>query len=138
LIGLSSLYKNNIEKLENEKKEILRKAKADADEFLKDINKKVENVIKQIRESDARKDVIKEAKKVISEIKDKSEKIYTPNISIDNDLRDFSVGSFVSIKDTATSLNPINRNHIITILNLLLIITGLISEGRNQTKLILK
>jgi DNA mismatch repair protein MutS2 len=103
LSGLSSLYKNNIEKLEREKKEILRKTRADADEFLKDINKKVENVIKQIRESDAKKDVIKEAKKIISEIREEAEKIYTPNISSESELKDLSIGSFVSIKNTSTS-----------------------------------
>ena len=103
LSGLSALYKNNIEQLEKEKKEILRKAKADADEFLKDINKKVESVIKQIRESDAKKDVIKEAKKVISEIKEEAEKIYTPNIGTETELKSFNIGSFVSIKNTSTS-----------------------------------
>ena len=35
LAGLSNLYKNNIEKLETEKKEILKKTKSDAEEFLR-------------------------------------------------------------------------------------------------------
>lgn len=103
LSGLSALYKNSIERLEKEKKDILRKAKSEADEFLKDINKKVENVIKQIRESDAKKDVIKEAKKIISEIKEEAEKLYSPNVEAEAGFGEFNIGSYVLIKNTATS-----------------------------------
>jgi len=103
LAGLSSLYKNNIERLEKEKKEILKKAKSDAEEFLEGVNKKVENVIKQIRESEAKREVIKEAKKIIVELKDETEKLYSPEIVLEVKLTDFSIGSFVSIKNTTTS-----------------------------------
>ncbi len=103
LAGLSDLYKNNINRLELEKKEILRKTKIEADEFLKGVNQKVENVIKQIKESEARKDVIKEAKKIITDIKAETEKIYLPEIESEINITDFSVGSLVSIKNTATS-----------------------------------
>jgi len=103
LAGLSSLYKNNIERLEKEKKEILKNAKADAEDFLKDVNKKVENVIKQIRESGAKKEVIKEAKKIIVELKEETEKLYSPDLGLETKISDFSIGSFVSIKNTSTS-----------------------------------
>lgn len=103
LSGLSSMYKTNIERLEKEKKEILKKAKSDAEEFLKDVNKKVENVIKQIRESGAQKEVIKEAKKIIVELKEETEELYSPEVAKEINLSDFSVGSFVSIKNTTTS-----------------------------------
>jgi len=103
LAGLSSLYKKNIEKLETEKKEILKKAKIDAEEFLKDINKKVENVIKQIRESGAKKEVIKEAKKIIIELKEETKNLYSPDIGLEQKLTDFSVGNFVLIRNTAAS-----------------------------------
>jgi DNA mismatch repair protein MutS2 len=103
LSGLSGLYKNNIERLEKEKKEILKKAKSDAEDFLKDVNSKVENVIKQIRESGAQKEVIKEAKKIIVELKAETEELYSPEVVKEINISDFSVGSFVSIKNTATS-----------------------------------
>jgi len=103
LSGLSSLYKNNIDRLEKEKKEILKKAKSDAEDFLKDINKKVENVIKQIRESGAQKEIIKEAKKIIIELKEETEELYSPEVGKETNISDFSIGSFVSIKNTATS-----------------------------------
>ena len=103
LAGLSTLYKTNIERLEKEKKDILKKAKSDAEDFLKDVNKKVEKVIKEIRESGARKNVIKEAKKIIVELKAETEKLYSPEIVLDVKLTDFSIGSFVSIKNTTTS-----------------------------------
>ena len=103
LAGLSRLYKNNIERLEKEKKEILKKAKSDAEEFLIDVNRKVENVVKQIRESGAQKEVIKEAKKIIIEMKEETEKLYLPEVGKEMNISDFSVGSFVSIKNTTTS-----------------------------------
>jgi DNA mismatch repair protein MutS2 len=103
LSGLSGLYKTNIERLEKEKKEILKKAKSDAEEFLKDVNKKVEGVIKQIRESGAQKEVIKEAKKIIVELKAETEELYSPEVAKEINISDFSVGSFVSIKNTTTS-----------------------------------
>jgi DNA mismatch repair protein MutS2 len=103
LAGLSGLYKNSIERLEKEKKEILRKAKSDAEDFLKDVNRKVENVIKQIRESGAQKEVIKEAKKIIVELKEETEELSSPEVGKDINISDFSVGSFVSINNTTTS-----------------------------------
>ncbi len=103
LSGLSSMYKTNIERLEKEKKEILKKAKSDAENFLKDVNRKVESAIKEIRESGAQKEVIKEAKKTIAELKDETEELYSPEVAKEIDISDFSVGSFVSIKNTTTS-----------------------------------
>jgi DNA mismatch repair protein MutS2 len=103
LSGLSGLYKTNIGRLEREKKEILKKAKSDAEEFLKDVNKKVEGVIKQIRESGAQKEVIKETKKIIVELKAETEELYSPEVAKEINISDLSVGSFVSIKDTTTS-----------------------------------
>ncbi len=103
LAGLSKLYKDKIEKLENDKKAILKRAKSEAEDFLKDVNKKVESVIKQIRESGAKKEIIKETKKIIADLKSETDKLYSPEVVTDTKISDFSVGSFVSIKNTATS-----------------------------------
>jgi len=103
LSGLSNLYKNNIERLEKEKKEILKIAKSDAEDFLKDVNKKVEYVIKQIRETGAQKHVIKEAKKIIDDLKEETKKLYSPEVVLETKISDFSIGTFVSIKNTSTS-----------------------------------
>jgi DNA mismatch repair protein MutS2 len=103
LTGLSSLYKSNVEKLEKEKKDILKKAKSDAEDFLRDVNKRVENAIKEIRESGADKSIIKETKKIIEELKEASQNLYTPEVVSETQISDFSVGSFVIIKNTSTS-----------------------------------
>ena len=50
LTGLSILYRQNIDKLDNERREILKKTKIEAEEYLKGINRKIENVIKGIKE----------------------------------------------------------------------------------------
>ncbi len=95
--------KNNIERLEKEKKDILKKTKSDAEDFLRGVNKKVESVIKQIRETGAQKEVIKEAKKIIADLKEETENLYTPEVVLETKISDFSIGTFVSIKNTSTS-----------------------------------
>ncbi len=100
LKGLSNLYKQSYEKLEKEKKEIIKKAKTEANKYLEDVNRKVERVIKEIKESSADKSVIKEAKQTIKELK----------IETDNDLKEiqeetiqakeFSEGDAVLIKNS--------------------------------------
>jgi DNA mismatch repair protein MutS2 len=103
LSGLSHLYQNNIQRLEKEKKEILKKVKSDAEDFLADVNKKVEGVIKQIRESGAKKEIIKEAKNIISDLKEETAILYSPEVVLETKISDFSIGTFVSIKNTSTA-----------------------------------
>jgi len=103
LSGLSHLYQNNIQRLEKEKKEILKKVKSDAEDFLADVNKKVEGVIKQIREFGAKKEIIKEAKNIISDLKEETAILYSPEVVLETKISDFSIGTFVSIKNTSTA-----------------------------------
>jgi len=102
LAELSGLYKNNVDKLEKEKKEILKRTKADAENYLNNINSKIESVIKELRESKAERDVIKKSKEVIKEIKEQTKKLYEPAIEIDNEISDIETGNFVNIRETAT------------------------------------
>lgn len=100
LKGLSNLYKQSYEKLEKEKKNIIRKAKSEADKYLEDVNRKVEKVIKEIKESSAEKSVIKEAKKTITELKTETKneltEIQAETISSD----EVKEGDFVKIKNS--------------------------------------
>lgn len=102
LTGLSDLYKTNIARLEKEKREILKKAKSDAEDFLKTVNKKVETAIKEIRESGAQKNVIKETKKIIDELKAEAQNLYSPEVVTEINISDFRVGNFVMIRETST------------------------------------
>jgi len=103
LTGLSSLYEDKIENLEKEKKDILKKTKEEAEQLLSGINKRIENVIKEIRESNAQREIIKEAKKIIESIKEESKKIYTPEVANTTEISDFNIGSFVNIRNTGAS-----------------------------------
>lgn len=100
LKGLTNLYKEKIDTLEKKKNEIIKKAKEDADFYLRDVNKKVEQAIQKIKESQASKDVIREEKKSIEEIKQKNENLIQKTFDKVSDKKDFSVGDFVKIKDT--------------------------------------
>ncbi len=100
LKSLSNLYKNSYEKLEKEKKEIIKKTKEDAEKFLLNLNKKFELTVKQIRESGADKTIVKEGRKAIaeihSEVKSLSKEVENEPIANDS----FNIGDYVSINDS--------------------------------------
>jgi len=75
LKGLTNLYKNKIEELEEKKKKILIETKEKAEDYLKDINKKVETAIKNIKEQNAEKEVIKKEKQTIAKVIEETKKI---------------------------------------------------------------
>ncbi len=102
LQGLSNVYKNSLDKLESEKKAILKKVKSDAEDYLGGINKKIEKVIKDLRESNASKDVIKSARNIIQEIKTENKEFITDEIEKIDDNSDFVVGDFVGINKSQT------------------------------------
>jgi len=100
LKSLSNLYKNSYEKIEKEKKEIIKKTKDNAEKFLLDLNKKFENTIRKIKESNAEKSAVKEGKKVISEIQSEVATL-SKEIEGDSQLNDsFNVGDYVTISNS--------------------------------------
>ena len=110
LEGLSALYKKSYEKIEKEKKEILKKVKYDGELYLENVNKKIEKVIKDLRESNASKDVIKESKKIIQEIKSDNKEVFTEKVEKISDKNDFEVGDFVGINNSSTTGKIIEMN----------------------------
>ena len=102
LSGLSNLYKKNLEKLEKEKKEILKKVKIDGEKYLDGVNRKIEQVIKELRETQASKEVIKKSKELISEIKKENENLFVPDIELEQEITDFKPGDFVRLRDSST------------------------------------
>jgi len=113
LTGLSNLYKQNLDKLNNEKKEILKRTKSEADAYLRDVNKRFEKVIKDLKESKADKETIKASQKAIAELKEKNrqfldEKFAAPDK--EEEKSPINIGDFVSIKNTAASGEVIEIN----------------------------
>ncbi|MBK7498151.1 MAG: endonuclease MutS2 [Ignavibacteriales bacterium] len=110
LEGLSSLYKKSYEKIEKEKKEILKKVKYDGELYLENLNKKIEKVIKELRESNASKDVIKESKKIIQEIKSENKEFFTDNVEKISDKQNFVIGDYVGINNSSTTGKIVELN----------------------------
>lgn len=102
LKGLSALYKKSYEKIENEKKEILKKVKVESDLYLDNVNKQIEKVIKEIREKEASKEVIREAKKIIQDVKEENKNAFNFLNDKTNDNRQYKVGDTVAIKNSST------------------------------------
>lgn len=103
LTGLTNLYEQKISVLEKQKKEILEEAKKKADNYLKDVNKKVEEAIKNIKESQAQKEVIKEEKKKIEELKKENTiLVYEKPKPKEEKAAPIELNSYVQIKNTTT------------------------------------
>lgn len=102
LKGLSALYKKSYEKIENEKKEILKKVKVESDLYLDNVNKQIEKVIKEIREKEASKEVIRKAKKIIQDVKEENKNAFNFLNDKTNDNRQYKVGDTVAIKNSST------------------------------------
>jgi len=100
LTGLSNLYKQNLDKLEKEKKKILAKTKEDAEEYIKDINKKFEKIVKDLKESKADKEIIKTSQNIIKEIKEKNKTLLKeePELIEAEELKE---DDYVSVKGTS-------------------------------------
>ncbi|MGE5431464.1 MAG: endonuclease MutS2 [Syntrophomonadaceae bacterium] len=104
LKGLANLYQTNLEKIETQKKEILQKAKSSADDYLKDVNRKVEQAIRQIKESNAKSETIREAKKDIEELKKENIKlISTPAVDSIDKNHIFATGDFAQLRNSQTA-----------------------------------
>ncbi|OGU77449.1 MAG: DNA mismatch repair protein MutS [Ignavibacteria bacterium RBG_16_34_14] len=100
LTGLSNLYKQNLDKLEREKKNILAKTKEDAEEYIRDINTKFEKIVKELKESKADKEIIKTSQNIIKEIKEKNLNLIKeePELIETEELKE---GDNVSVKGTS-------------------------------------
>ena len=72
-----SLYESNIEDIERSRKAILKKAKEQAEELLKESNKKIENAIREIRESQAEKEETRRIRQELDTFKQEVQQIDT-------------------------------------------------------------
>lgn len=71
LAGLLSLYNARNKELKNKKKDFEKQAKAEAQQILLDVNKEIEAVIREIKESQADKKVTKNGRQRIENLKKK-------------------------------------------------------------------
>lgn len=103
LTGLTNLYEQKITLLEKQRVEILKEAKVKADTYLMDVNKKVEEAIKNIKESNAQKEVIKQEKKKIDDLKKENTiLVYEKHQPAAQISRPVEIDSYVQIKNTTT------------------------------------
>ena len=72
-----SKYESDIEEIEKSRKQILAKAKQQAEELLKESNKKIENAIREIRENQAEKEETKRIRQELDAFKQEMQEIDT-------------------------------------------------------------
>lgn len=109
LKGMVSLYKEKISKLDSERKEILKKTRKEAEEFLINSNKKIEILIKEIKEKEASKDSIKEIRKEITQIQKQSSELIKEEIEDDSNYI-LNIGDSVKIKNSHVIGNILDIN----------------------------
>ncbi len=66
---LTERYREDLEKIERQRKEIVAKAKTDAEHLLAETNARIENTIREIRESQAEKEKTKSIRKSLDEFR---------------------------------------------------------------------
>ena len=88
LEGLQSLYHTRADDLKKNKKNYEKEAQKEAKDILNTVNKTIESVVREIRESKAQPEIIKKSRKIINNLKENiiSGEIAKslPQISIDN------------------------------------------------------
>ena len=62
-------YQSELEEIQKQRKEILKKAKEEADNLLKDVNKRIENTIREIKNAQADKEKTRDAREKIDQLK---------------------------------------------------------------------
>lgn len=102
LKGLANLYQEKISKLEEQKSKILTKAQEEAETYLHDVNKKIENAIKKIKESNAAKDIVKEERRHIEEIKKTQSKLRQKK-EVESVSKEVEVNGYAKVKGTETT-----------------------------------
>ncbi len=112
LKGLAKLYETKLNKLEKQKSEIIFNAKEKASKLLENVNREVEQTIKNIKEGNADKVTIKKAKENINLLKQKSKPIITNEKSVK--IENPKVGDFVKIIGTTTTgeILSINKKNV--------------------------
>lgn len=103
LSELTNLYQQKIDNLDKEKKEILKKTKEEASNYLSEINKKFEKIVKELKESNAKPEIIKSSQKVIKEAVEKNENLFEQDVELNDKLYNFAIGNYAAIKNTETS-----------------------------------
>ncbi|QQS37985.1 MAG: endonuclease MutS2 [Ignavibacteriales bacterium] len=100
---ITKSYEQNLNKLNTEKRDIIKKSKQDAEDLLKGINKKIESVVKELKESNAQKENIKSVKEILKQLKQETSSIEVPEVNdVLEESENISVGDYVRLKNTAT------------------------------------
>lgn len=107
---LTSQYQLKVKELEKEKREILKKAKLDADNYLININKSFEQIVKELKETKADVSVIKESRKIIQNLKETNKNILPDDIDLTDKSYNFAVGDYASVKNTSTTGKIVDIN----------------------------
>lgn len=102
LKGLAKLYQKNVDNLEAQKKEIIAQAKIKADEYLRDVNKRVEKAIRDIKESQAKSDIIRNVKKELTELKTEIKAAEVVEEKKENETVNLKEGDFALIRNSQT------------------------------------
>jgi DNA mismatch repair protein MutS2 len=66
------------------------------------VNKKIEEVIKSLKESNARKDIIKSSQQIVKELKERNRELFAETVDKKEEKFDFTPGNFVSVRNTNT------------------------------------
>lgn len=103
LKGLSNVYRKKIDTLEKEKKEILKRTKREADEYLDSANKDIQRVIKEIKEKQADRESVKESQNTLQTLKNRQQDFSKKTVDKTDKKYHFNEGDFVRLKESTSA-----------------------------------
>ena len=80
---LESTYAEQLSRIKDERKEILQKAKAEAQQLIADANRQIENTIRTIKEAQAEKELTRLARRELDDFKSEVEQTETSSFAAD-------------------------------------------------------
>lgn len=107
---LAKLYSEKLSSIEKDKKKILKETKDKASEIIENAKKTTQALIKEIKEKDASKEVIKSTHNKIVQLKIDTEKIFKDDVVLMNKNFNFTVNNFVRVRDTSTAGKIVSIN----------------------------
>lgn len=100
LEGLIALYNSKVSSLEKEKKIILKETKEAAEKLIREAKLTINSTIKELRETKASKETIRDSQKTLENLVVNTQKIYSEETKATNTFYEFKVGDTVRLTDT--------------------------------------
>lgn len=97
--GISGLYQRQLKTLEKEKSELRQRAAEEAQKIVESANSKIEKIVSEIRQTQAKREVIRKAHKTVRDLKTDLKEILNEKKTTNKPVEQLSKGNIVWVED---------------------------------------